>query len=91
VLAKAPAARRQLRYFTLPGVQHCGGGPGASRVAWLDALESWDETGRAPDVLHGGGPGAMVRPHCAWPNVAHYKGSGDANDPASWQCVARAG
>lgn len=91
VLAAAPAARRQLRYFTLPGVQHCGGGPGASRVAWLDALESWDDTGRAPQVLLGGGPDAMVRPHCAWPEVARYRGSGDASDPASWQCVPRAG
>jgi feruloyl esterase len=90
VLASSPAARRQMRYFTLPGVQHCGGGPGASRVAWLDALESWDESGRAPEVLHGGGPGPMVRPHCAWPDVARYNGSGDANDPASWQCVPRA-
>jgi feruloyl esterase len=91
VLARAPAARRQMRYFTLPGVQHCGGGPGASRVAWLDALETWDESGQAPDVLHGGGPGTLTRPHCAWPDVARYRGAGDANDPASWQCAPRAG
>jgi feruloyl esterase len=91
VLARAPAARSQARYFTLPGVGHCAGGPGASRVAWLDALEGWDETGRAPDVLLGGGPAGMVRPHCAWPEVAHFRGSGGANDPASWQCVRRAG
>ena len=91
VLAVAPAAKSQARYFLLPGVGHCAGGPGASRVAWLDALESWDETGRAPDVLHGGGPGSLVRPHCAWPDVARYRGSGDPNDPASWQCVRRAG
>jgi feruloyl esterase len=90
VLAETPAARRHLRYFTLPGVQHCGGGPGASRVAWLDALESWDETGRAPEVLHGGGPGSLIRPHCAWPNVARFRGPGDANDPASWYCAPRA-
>ena len=90
VLARAPAARSQARYFTLPGVGHCAGGPGASRVAWLDALESWDDTGRAPDVLLGGGPDAMVRPHCAWPEVARYRGSGDPNDAASWQCAPRA-
>ena len=89
VLAASPASRHQMRYFLLPGTEHCGGGPGASRVAWLDTLESWDDSGAAPEVLYGGGPGSMVRPHCAWPNVARYKGSGDANDPASWQCVAR--
>ncbi len=90
VLAKNARAPQSMRYFLLPGTEHCGGGPGASRVAWLDALETWDETGRAPDAMHGGGPGQMVRPHCAWPQVARYKGAGDANDPASWQCVARA-
>lgn len=90
VLARAPAARSQARYFLLPGTGHCGGGPGASRVAWLDLLENWDESGRAPEVVHGGGANALVRPHCAWPNVARYRGSGDANDPASWQCVRRA-
>ena len=36
------------------------------------------------------GVGAQFRPHCAWPNVARDRGAGDANDPASWQCVARA-
>ncbi len=87
--AAAPAARSQMRYFLLPGTEHCGGGPGASRVAWLDLVESWDETGRAPGVVHGGGPGTMVRPHCAWPQVARYRGVGDADDPANWQCVAR--
>jgi feruloyl esterase len=90
VLDEAPAARSQARYFLVPGTGHCGGGPGASRVAWLDALESWDETGRAPEVLHGGGPNSLVRPHCAWPNDARYRRSGDANDPTSWQCVPRA-
>jgi feruloyl esterase len=84
----APAARTQMRYFLLPGTEHCGGGPGASRVAWLDVMEQWDE-GRAPDVVLGGGPAGMVRPHCAWPKVARFGGSGDANDPDGWQCVAR--
>jgi len=89
LLAAAPAARRQMRYFLLPGTEHCGGGPGANRVAWLDALENWDDSGSAPEVLYGGGAGSLQRPHCAWPNVARYKGRGDANDPANWQCVAR--
>jgi feruloyl esterase len=91
VLARAPAASQNMRFFLLPGVEHCGGGPGASPVEWLDALASWDETGKAPDVLIGAKPDkSVVRPHCAWPKVAHYKGSGDANDPASWQCVKQA-
>ncbi len=89
VLAVAPAAKNDMRYFFLPGTGHCGGGPGASRVAWLDVLEDWDESGRPPEVVLGGGPDTLVRPHCAWPEVARYRGSGDVNDAASWQCVAR--
>jgi feruloyl esterase len=91
VLARAPAARSQARYFLYPGVGHCAGGPGADQVRLLDALEAWDETGQAPDVLIGTkANGSLTRPHCAWPNVARYKGTGDANDQASWQCVPRA-
>ena len=91
VLDRAPAASRNMRYFLLPGVEHCGGGPGAAPVEWLDALAEWDEGGKAPAVLVGAKPDkSVVRPHCAWPDVARYKGSGDANDPASWQCVRRA-
>jgi feruloyl esterase len=91
VLAVAPAASSQARYFLYPGVGHCAGGPGADQVRVLDALEAWDETGQAPDILIGTkANGSLTRPHCAWPNVARYRGSGDANDPASWQCVPRA-
>jgi feruloyl esterase len=89
VQAVSSGSRDNLRYFLLPGTGHCGGGPGASRVALLDVLEDWDESGAPPNVVYGGGPEGMVRPHCAWPNVARYKGSGDANDPVNWQCVAR--
>ena len=91
VLSAAPAARDNLRYFLLPGVGHCGGGPGAAPLPLLDALEAWDETGQAPSQLVGAKPdNSITRPHCAWPNVARYRGSGDANNPASWQCVPRA-
>jgi feruloyl esterase len=90
VLARAPAASSQARYFLYPGVGHCAGGPGADQVKVLDALEAWDDTGRAPEVLVGiKGDGSLTRPHCAWPGVARYRRSGEANDPASWQCVAR--
>lgn len=39
------------RLYMLPGVMHCGGGPGASDVDYLTALEQWVEQGQAPDVL----------------------------------------
>ncbi len=91
VLSRAPAAAENSRYFLYPGVGHCAGGPGADQVQILDTLAAWDETGQAPDVLTGTkADGSVTRPHCAWPNVARYRGAGNANDPASWQCVARA-
>ena len=90
VLSHAPAAAQSMRYFLLPGVEHCRGGPGADQVELLDALAAWDETGQAPDTVTGSkADGSLTRPHCAWPNVARYRGTGDANNPSSWQCVPR--
>jgi feruloyl esterase len=92
VQSRAPAAAQSMRTFLYPGVGHCAGGPGADQIALLDALEAWDETGQAPEVLVGrkGNNNPLARPHCAYPNVARYDGSGEANDPANWQCVPRA-
>lgn len=91
MLADAPAANQSMRYFLLPGVEHCGGGPGASPIPLLDAIDSWVNTGATPQTLVGAKPdGSVKRLHCAWPNVARFKGAGDVNDPANWQCVARA-
>ena len=60
-------------------------------VKLLDAMEAWDETGQAPNVLVGTkANGSLTRPHCAWPTVARYRGTGDPNDTTSWQCVPRA-
>lgn len=29
----------------------------------------------------------MARPLCAFPKVAHYKGTGDTNDAGNFECV----
>lgn len=39
------------RLYLLPGVGHCGGGPGAGDVDWLAALERWVEADEAPQRL----------------------------------------
>ena len=50
--------------------------------------------GVAPDHLIGTGPAALdpkrqlSRPLCVYPQVAKYKGTGDANDAASFVCAA---
>src|SRR5439155_710804 len=40
-----------LRLFMVPGMEHCGGGPGPDQVNWMAALERWRESGIAPDRL----------------------------------------
>jgi feruloyl esterase len=87
VVSTNPEADERFRYFRLPGVGHCRGGPGADQVDYLAALDQWVETDSPPERLIGNNASSgITRPHCAWPNVARYSGSGDANDPASWQC-----
>ncbi len=60
----------------------------------VTALDRWVEKGIAPDHFVGTGksvsaPGkVLTRPLCAYPKVAHYKGSGDINDATNFSCVA---
>jgi feruloyl esterase len=96
------AVDASVRLYLVPGMGHCSGGNGAFAVDWLSALEDWDETGEAPDALLGthpaGGPpnpafpsassAPFTRPICPYPDVAAYKGRGDENDAASFECVA---
>lgn len=44
-------AQAMVRFFAVPGMAHCGGGEGASRIDFLAALETWAGMGsvRPPD------------------------------------------
>ncbi|HZV18072.1 MAG TPA: tannase/feruloyl esterase family alpha/beta hydrolase [Sphingobium sp.] len=89
--ADAKGAAEHLRTYLLPGVGHCRGGSGADLVDWLGALDAWVDKGQAPGTLIATRDDkSKTRPVCVWPQVAHYSGKGDANDPASWHCVAGA-
>ena len=37
-----------VKTFMVPGMNHCGGGPGVNEIDWLSVLEHWDKTGVAP-------------------------------------------
>jgi len=75
------------RLFLVPGMLHCGGGPGCHQADYLSALEAWVEQGKAPDQIIGTGTNpARTRPLCAFPKVARYKGSGDVNNAANFGC-----
>jgi pimeloyl-ACP methyl ester carboxylesterase len=39
------------RLFMIPGMRHCGSGPGAEAVDYLSAIEDWTEGGSAPEKL----------------------------------------
>ena len=83
------AAREQARLFMVPGMGHCGGGPGPNSWDKLPALVDWVENGNAPDfVVATHSTDGVVdneRPICAYPEMAVYTGpAGGQNDPVNW-------
>ena len=92
------AAEKFLRLYMVPGMQHCGSGPGATAIGGnvapfepdrniLSALEQWVEKGVAPSTIVASKPGsAMTRPLCPYPQSARFEG-GDPNVASSFACV----
>lgn len=82
------------RLFMVPGMGHCGGGPGPSNFDAIGALEKWVEQDIAPDTMLAtafvnGDPTqgvSMTRPLCPYPEVAKYR-SGNTNQASSFICV----
>jgi feruloyl esterase len=77
------------RLFLVPGMGHCGGGPATlDTFDMLAAVVDWVERENPPQVIRATGrtwPGRS-RPLCAYPAHAHYKGAGDVEDAASFEC-----
>jgi hypothetical protein len=77
------------RFFFVPGMNHCAGGPAAlDSFDMLSAIVDWVEHGLAPDSVVAKGkafPG-RTRPLCAYPNYAYYKGQGDPEKAANFEC-----
>jgi hypothetical protein len=91
VQARDNMARDYIRMFLMPGVLHCGGGPGPSIVDWPAALTDWVEHGKPPDsiisrTLASDGAVSRSRPLCPYPQRAQYKGSGSPDDAANFVC-----
>ena len=83
------AALEKTRLFMVPGMGHCGGGPGPNTWDKLAPLVDWVENGNAPDALiatHStDGVVDNERPICPYPQRAVYTGpAGGENDPANW-------
>jgi tannase/feruloyl esterase len=84
-------ARDYFRMFLMPGVGHCGGGPGPDRADWITAIEQWVEQDIAPEAVvatkaDDQGKAVMERPLCSYPQAAQYDDSGDKNAAASFSC-----
>ena len=77
-----------IRLFLLPGVLHCGGGPGPGRVDWLEVVRNWVENGIAPERVivtkSKGKKETMSRPVFPYPKKAVYDGKGNPNKESSF-------
>jgi len=87
--------KNYFRLFMVPGMYHCGGGPGADSFDPLSAMVSWVENGKAPDQIiatkyESSGAMKFQRPLCPYPEYAKYKGRGDVNKADSFICVSPA-
>lgn len=93
VLKKMGAKQTQAFYklYMIPGMFHCAGGIGCDRADWFTPLVDWVEKGTAPNVISGarmqGSTAVMTRPHCPYPQVATYKGSGDVSKAENFSCT----
>jgi feruloyl esterase len=87
-----PSAEDSIALFMLPGVYHCGGGPGPDRFDRMAALEQWVESGRKPTRIVAShltnGVVDRTRPLCPFGQVARWNGSGSTDDENNFACVA---
>ena len=93
VLAHDATASKDVRLFLMPGMDHCGGGDGPSAVNYLNVMDKWVTTGKAPNEvpvywLDEKRQLAGSRLLCAYPQVAKYDGQGDPRDVSSFSCVS---
>jgi len=88
VKAVDPDIKDYMRLFVLPGVLHCGGGKGPSRVDWIALIRDWVENNKAPDKIIASktfkGNAVMTRPLFPYPDEAVYDGKSDSNKESSF-------
>jgi feruloyl esterase len=83
-----PAAAGGVRFFIVPGVYHCGGGPGPDHFDMLAAIDRWVSQGTPPrQVIATNAKSGLSRPLCPYPEAARYKG-GDPMAAASFACAS---
>ena len=86
----AEQVKDSVRLFMAPGVDHCGGGEGTFMIDALGSIDTWVESGKAPEQLVASRPLAggarRTRPLCPYPQVARYRGQGSTDDASNFAC-----
>ena len=81
-----------IRLFLLPGVLHCGGGPGPSQTDWIGLVREWVENDNAPERViltkTQDNKDITTRPVFPYPKKAIYDGSGDPDIESSFNHVS---
>jgi feruloyl esterase len=90
------------RYFRIPNMGHCSGGPATSTFDGVTSMVNWVENGVAPDSIPASGtafrstqgtttglPTTRSRPLCPYPQAAKYVGPAGGNiaDFNNYACV----
>jgi feruloyl esterase len=82
------AVSKWSQFYFVPGMGHCGGGPGLDQFDFLGPMVNWVEKEIVPRSVVATGktyPGRS-RPLCPYPKHAHYKGQGDTEDANNFEC-----
>jgi feruloyl esterase len=81
VMAHDETASNDVRLFMMPGVEHCFGGPGPSFTNYLNEIDKWLESGKAPEQTAAYWLDEKFQ-------IAKYDGKGDPRDVSSFSCVS---
>jgi feruloyl esterase len=82
------AVSKWSQFYFVPGMAHCGGGPGLDQFDLLGVMVNWVEKGSVPASVLATGkafPGRS-RPLCPYPKHAQYKGQGETEDANNFEC-----
>jgi feruloyl esterase len=79
-----------VRLFMVPGMDHCGGGPGPNNFDAFGSLVDWVEHQHAPDKILAShltnGAVDRTRPLCPYPMTARYTGQGSTDEAVNFVC-----
>ncbi len=82
------AVEKWSQFYFVPGMSHCGGGQALDDFDLLGSMVTWVEKDTTPTSVIATGkafPGRS-RPLCSYPKHTQYKGKGNSEDAANFEC-----